>query len=128
MISYVSSLEASAFVLDYDHNAPSVERLKNTHEKMFLALREKHPETPVLMLSRPKFRLTKDETERLETVRRTYENALERGDKNVRFIGGPELMKTAGNDGTVDNCHPNDLGFFSMAEAVFPVLREMLGR
>lgn len=31
-------------------------------------------------------------------------------------------MQMAGNEGTVDNCHPNDLGFASMAVAVGDVL------
>ncbi len=36
---YIAGLEMSVFVLDYDHNAPDVEHLKNTHEKMFRAIR-----------------------------------------------------------------------------------------
>lgn len=123
---YIAGLESSAFVLDYDHNAPDVQHLQNTHEKMFRAVREKHPELPVLMLSRPKFRLTEDEKNRRAVVKATFDNAVAAGDKNVYFLDGPALMALAGNDGTVDNCHPNDLGFYSMARAMENVLREIL--
>ena len=34
-------------------------------------------------------------------------------------------MAAAGNDGTVDNCHPNDLGFYSMAEKLGGVLEKV---
>ncbi|MBR0537885.1 MAG: hypothetical protein IJK40_07030 [Clostridia bacterium] len=124
--NYIAGLEMSVFVLDYDHNAPDVQHLKNTHEKLFLAVRKAHPELPVVMLSRPKYRLDEDEQARRETVKQTYENALAAGDKNVYFLDGPALMALAGDDGTVDNCHPNDLGFYSMAKALEPVLREIL--
>ena len=118
MAEYIAGLDMSLFVYDYDHNAPSPEHLSKTHEKLFMKLREKHPTLPVIMLTRPKFLLEGDEAERLAVVKQTYENAVARGDKNVYFISGSELMKYAECDGTVDNCHPNDLGFASMARVL----------
>lgn len=123
---YISKLEMSAFVYDYDHNAPTAEHLKNTHEKMFKLIRKAKPDLSVVMLSRPKYCLTDDEKMRLEIIRTTYCNALDSGDKNVYFIDGSTLMAMAENEGTVDNCHPNDLGFMSMAEAVGNVLEKIL--
>ncbi len=61
--------------------------------------------------------------ERPAIVRTTCENALKAGDKNVFFIPGPELFDVfSGNDGTVDNCHPNDFGFWCMAKGLYPLL------
>ena len=38
-----------------------------------------------------------------------------------------EMLKIFGGDsGTVDNCHPNDLGFYCMAAALEPVLKSVL--
>ena len=123
---YIKSLSMSVFVYDYDHNAPSTEHLQNTHERMFLEIRDKHPTLPVVMMSRPKLYLSKEELARLEIIKATYENALTRGDKNVYFIDGRDLMAWAGNEGTVDTCHPTDLGFFSLAKALIPVLKGIL--
>ena len=115
MADYIAGLDMSLFVYDYDHNAPSVEHLEETHEKMFKTIREKNPYLPVIMMSRPKFYLTDVELQRLEIVKKTYENAVADGDKNVYFIDGRDLCKYCKNEGTVDNCHPTDLGFYSMA-------------
>lgn len=125
MSDYVKNLDMSAFVYDYDHNAPTLEHLCKTHEKMFKAIREKNPTLPIVIMSRPKYTLTADEKKRLDVIKQTYENAIASGDKNVYLITGRELMKIAKNDGTVDNCHPNDLGFYSMAKSLLKVLKQI---
>ncbi len=120
---YIKTLDMSMFVLDYDHNAADAEHLKKTHEPFFNIIREAHPDIPILIMSRPVYYLCPGEVARLEVIRATYEHALERGDKNVYFLDGPTLMADAKDEGTVDGCHPTDLGFFSMAKAVCNVLQ-----
>ena len=122
MIEYLASLPMSVFFLDYDHNAPTVEHLAATHEKLFLAFRKTHPDTPVIMMSRPKARLTDEEVGRRAVVETTYKNALAAGDKNVYFIDGTALTALCGNEGTVDNCHPTDYGFAAMADALIKLI------
>ena len=100
--------------------------LTNTHERMFNEIRQANPELPIVMMSMPKFTLSNVEVERYEIIKKTYDNAVSRGDKNVYLIDGRDLMQYAMNDGTVDNCHPNDIGFFSMAKTIIPVLEEIL--
>ena len=127
MIDYLASLDMRVFVCDYDHNAPTAEHLQRTHEKLFKAVRAKHPALPVIFMTRPQPYLSEDEKRRLQIVQTTHENALARGDKNVYFIPGPQLLSDAvKNTALVDNCHPNDSGFVSMATAVEKVLREIL--
>lgn len=126
MAEHIKNLDMSVFVYDYDHNAPTMQHLAETHEKFFLAVRSAHPDLPVIMMSRPKFILTEEEEERLGVINTTYENAKKRGDKNVYLIDGKTLMALAENEGTVDDCHPNDLGFMSMAKALEKVLMEIL--
>jgi hypothetical protein len=123
---YISDLDMSVFVYDYDHNAPSKEHLQSTHEKMFRTVRKKNPTLPIIIMSRPKFYLNEDEKSRLDIIRATYQNAVEDGDKNVYMIDGRELMRIAKNDGTVDGCHPTDFGFASMAAAVGDILEKIL--
>ena len=38
MAEYIKNLDMSIFVMDYDHNAPNPEYLRETHEKMFLKI------------------------------------------------------------------------------------------
>ena len=127
MIDYIAGLTMSAFVYDYDHNAPTPDYLAKTHEKMFKRIRAAHPTLPILMLSRPQpSLLNPDDLRRHAIVQRTYENAVAAGDKNVYFIPGPALMKGVENEGLVDACHPNDAGFVSMARAMLPTIQKML--
>ena len=122
---YMASLDMSVFVLDYDHNAPTVEHLEATHEPMYKAIRQAHPDIPVIMLVRPHYNAT-DEDARAKVIKKTFENAKANGDNNVYYLNGRQLMAIAGYDGTVDNCHPNDLGFYSMAVAVGDVIESFI--
>lgn len=124
MVDYIKGLPMSLFVYDYDHNAPDPAHLWATHEKMFKAVRTAHPHIPVIMMSRPKAILTDEEIERRKAVETTYQNAVSAGDKNVYFLDGPALTKYCGNEGTVDNTHPTDFGFVSMAQVVGDLIDE----
>lgn len=124
---YMASLDMSVFVMDYDHNAPSVEYLAETHSRLFNTIREKQPDLPIIMMSRPKYYLTELERQRRDIVEATYIAAIEGGDKNVYYIDGQTLMSPEiRNEGTVDDCHPTDLGFYSMAMRIMPVLKAAL--
>ncbi len=126
MAEHIASLDMAAFVSDYDYNAPNAEHLAATHERLFQCVRKAHPEIPILLLPRPKFYPTAEDRERAAIVRRTYENAIAAGDRNVYFLSGPELMALCGNEGTVDAVHPSDFGFASMAKAIGDVLEKVL--
>ena len=121
----IATLDLAAFVMDYDHNAPTAEHLAKTHGPFFRKVREAHPELPILLLTKG----DNPTAERTAVVRETYEKALAAGDKNVYFIEGAEYF--AGLDdwatATVDGCHPNDLGFYLMYQRVLPVLKKALG-
>ena len=128
---YIAEQDASVFVLDYDHNAPSAEYLRNTHFALYETVRKKNPETPIIMMTMP----TIDEYQtrdvywrRREVIFKTIERAKELGDENVYLIDcyGCFGKLVGGECGTVDNCHPDSLGFLRMAEALLPVLKKVL--
>ncbi len=119
MAEYIAGLSMSAFVYDYDHNARHPEFLHNTHAAMFYTIREKNPDLPILLLSRPN-RCGDDLEKNRAIIMRTYLDALSKGDKNVYFLDGQSMVRDG--DGTVDGCHPNDLGFWYMAQAVRDLL------
>lgn len=118
---YIKKLDMSVFVYDYDHNAPSVEHLQKSHEKMFKTIRNENPLLPVIFMSRPKYFLDEEENIRQGIIEATYLNAVSSGDKNVFFLDGRKLTALCKDSGTVDNCHPTDFGFASMAQALTEV-------
>ncbi len=128
MADYINTIDMSVFVYDYDHNAPTVEHLKSTHEPFFKRIREKNPKLPVVMMTRPYANYGEDERSRRDIVYTTYKNALDSGDKNVYFIDGEEFFKDFPDKELcfIDTIHPNDLGFHMMAKRIEPVIRDIL--
>ncbi len=117
MAEYIATLDMAAFVFDYDHNAPSVEHLAITHEPFFKIIRMKQPNLPIILSSRSDVddNLV-DNDKRRRIIMQTYVEALNEGDKNIYFVDGKEMFKDYNRDMcTVDNTHPNTLGFYRMA-------------
>ena len=125
MAEYISTLEMSVLVLDYDYNAPTAEHLQNTHERMFEIVRKSHPNLPILIMPRPKYYLEPEDELFAEIVYKTYLTAKSNGDDMVWFVSGKKLMEMVSDTGTVDGCHPTDSGFFSMACAIKEVFIEI---
>ena len=127
MAEYIAGLDMSVFVYDYDHNAPNPAHLAATHERVFRIIRERQPELPVVMLSKVDGQTDADTATRRGIIRRTYENALAAGDKHVYFIDGQTAFAQVGPAlCTVDGTHPNDLGFWCMANMLEETLRSFV--
>ena len=138
MARYIAGLDMSVFVMDYDHNAPTPEHLAATHEPFFKTIRAAHPDLPVVFVSRPEFyKPPRDGEERdgdlrRAIVRKTYENAVMAGDKNVAFVDGgtfadgvPAVLR---DTCTQDGVHPTDAGFALMAQSIGAPVRAFLER
>lgn len=126
---YIANQKMSVFVYDYDHNAPSPEHLEKTHERMFKIIREKNPDLPIVCITRPVYYKDIENAKiRRKIIKATVDNAISRNDKNVYFIDGKSFGEEAGLGYEIfaDECHPNDLGFFYMANVIERVLRKIL--
>ncbi|MBR5900561.1 MAG: hypothetical protein IKZ38_04115 [Clostridia bacterium] len=124
---YLASLNPSIYVFDYDHNAPSVEHLQNTHYNLYKTVRNAHGQTPIVMLSRTNPQNYADGYLRKAVIKATYDKAVEQGDKNVYFVDGETLLpKENLANCTVDGCHLNDFGFYFMAKNLYPLLKKLL--
>ena len=127
MAEFIAGVDMSVFVYDYDHNSPTVETLRETHEPFFKVIREKRPDLPVIMMSRPCIEADKGVIARRDVIRQTYLNAKNAGDENVWFIDGTTFYGDTDRDlCSIDTCHPNDLGFWRMAKVIEPILKEAI--
>ena len=120
MAEYIAGLSMSAFIYDYDENAPTPEHLQATHEPFFKIIREKHPDLPIIMLTRPSIpsRNCRHKPFR-DVVYQTYNNAIAAGDKHVWLIDGTEYVAQFGGDDCILDCiHPNDYGYMIMAAQI----------
>ena len=127
IVEYMATLEMSAFVSDYDHNAPNLTHLKNTHHRLYEKIREKHPTIPYFMITKPDFRFEADAMNRRAVIMESYLEAYNGGDKNVYFIDGSAFFNGADiSDLTLDRCHPNDEGFGRMAAYIGDVIAKVM--
>lgn len=117
---YMATIPMSAFVSDYDHNAPTPEHLEATHLKLYKTIRKSNPDLPYIMISRYDFDSEYDKNIiRRNIIADTYRYARSIGDKNVYFIDGAGIFRGPYEDMcTVDGCHPNDIGFALLADAI----------
>lgn len=125
---YMSGMDISVFVCDYDHNAPDAEHLSATHVRLYKKLRDKSSKLPIILVSKPDFdNNMSDNIIRRDIIYSTYINAVKNGDENVFFIDGQRLFKDENRDCcTVDGCHPNDAGFLRMAEVIGYTVKQAL--
>ncbi len=76
IVDYMASLDISAFVCDYDHNAPTAEHLGNTLPKVYSRMRESNPDIPIIFVSRPDMHFDWEAAIRSRaTVRGDWKNA-----------------------------------------------------
>ena len=93
----------------------------------------RYKDEPVKIFGVPHFDKTKklqrlpyEMAKSYEVIRKTYKNALDRGEE-VYFIDGETFFGDKDRHCcTTDTTHPNDLGSYRMAEVLEPVIRGIL--
>lgn len=126
MARYIAGLPMSAFVLDYDHNAPDTDHLRNTHATFYRIIRQAQPHLPVVFVTRPNFDCSEDTAQRRHIVYETYRQAVQNGEP-VQFVDGGSMWDDLSRGAaTVDGCHPNDLGFYLMARGINAALNKAM--
>ncbi len=128
MAEYIASLDMCMFVCDYDHNAPDAKHLEETHYPFYEIIRRSHPDIPYIMISKPDAVIySKVDDSRKKVIISSYNKAVARGDNNVYFIDGSTLFDGEFREScTSDGAHPNDLGFFRMADKIGAVIARIM--
>ncbi len=124
----VAEVDASAFVLDFSQNNPTIESLREVYAPFLATVRTKHPGTPIIAIT--PISASRD-SQRLQDMRQHIRDVvtaqINGGDNLLTLVEGPSLLGPGRLDGLVDGVHPNDLGFQWMADGLAPVLAKTLG-
>ena len=119
MADYLTGIDCSLFFMAYDGNAPTVEYLEATHFAFYQRYRQVQKNVPVVFLSVPCFDKMPCAEQRRAVVYQSYVKARQQGDENVYFVDGEKMYGEKDRDiCTVEGVHPNDLGFYRIAEQI----------
>ena len=132
MSEHLARIDASCYVLDCLWNMSmkkwgrgSGRNVDENYEPFIRNLRAKRPDVPIVMAERCDV-WCKGPNDQDVYIRQLYEKLVAEGWKNLVYLP-KDRMFTGDFDGTVDGCHPNDLGMRSMADAFGPAVKTALG-
>ena len=127
----VSDVVADAFILDCIPN-PNPTQIKERTEDFAKTIRAKHPKAPIIFIQTiirehsyfdlAVQRVVKGQNEEITAAVNRLKAS---GMKDVYLISAEKLLGDD-HDGTTDGTHPNDLGFYRMAEQLGPQLTKIL--
>ncbi len=120
----IAELDLAALIMGCELNSPTPEFLRDRLIPFQEAIREKHPTLPIIYVTQGDY----INPGNAAVVREMHERAKSAGDENVYLVTRTECFGDLPDPymGTVDGCHPNDLGFFLMYQKVLPVLKKAL--
>lgn len=127
----ISKIDASCYVLDclWNMNSspknPNGRSVERNYEPFIRNLRAKRPGVPIVMAEHCNvYGNAKDGRDCF--IKGLYEKLIAEGWTDLVYLSN-DTMYTGDYEGTVDGCHPNDLGMMSMSKAFGKAVREALG-
>ena len=125
MAELLAELDPSVYVLDCLWNM-SAELVSARVEPFVKTLRAARPDAPILLAEDCSVR-NACPTEKGRILRTIHQKLTDEGVKNVHFLANLGML---GDDteGTVDGCHPNDLGMMRQAEVFIKALSPLLAK
>lgn len=127
----ISEIDAAVYVIDCCPNLEG-EQVRQRTGPLVAILREKHPDTPILLVEDRNYadaflvseRKSRNDANQ-DALRDVYQQLRAQGVQHLFYLEGNHLLGTDGED-TVDGSHPTDLGFVRQADAFESVLRPVL--
>ena len=118
----LSELDPAIYVLDCLWNM-SPELVSERVELFIITLRKTRATTPILLVEDSNFR--NFSTQKGDILRKIYTKLKAQGDENLYLLSNKGMLGEDA-DGTVDGCHPNDLGMARQASAFIECLEPIL--
>ncbi|MEA3400983.1 MAG: SGNH/GDSL hydrolase family protein [Armatimonadota bacterium] len=129
----MAEIDASCYVIDFCQNCPTLEELEVRYAPFLARIRQDRPETPIICVTAifSTHEVIAPTSGRHDGMRAIIRAAVEQrqamGDGNISLVEGYEMLGPDDRDGLVDQSHPSDMGFTSMADGLEPHLRAALG-
>ncbi len=128
----IREVDASVFILDYVANV-TPEQLAETLPTFLRLLREKHPRTPVVLMSNVGYNALLTGTNPIgiakrDAMLRFYVDAKAAGDPSLHYVDSFSLLPPGLSGAYVDGAHPTSEGFGLIAERLAPQLRIVLAQ
>ena len=89
---------------------------------MFQAIRKAHPDIPIIIMTAVSKNEMQMQKELADIIYQTYTTAKDAGDRNVYFWNGKTEFAQYEEYGTVEIVHPNDHGFWGMAQSLIKMI------
>ena len=144
MSEHLSAIDASCYVLDCLWNMGAIRKngtepceadlrganpgpdmvVRVRYEPFIRSLRAKRPGVPIVMAEQCDV-FCKGPNAKDKFIKELYEKLVAEGWKNLVYLPKTD-MYTGDLEGTVDGCHPNDIGMMSMAKAFGKAVKEAL--
>ncbi|MBN2311397.1 MAG: hypothetical protein JXR94_20640, partial [Candidatus Hydrogenedentes bacterium] len=131
VVELLAELDPSVYVIDCAPNM-SPESITELTEPLVEALRAAHPATPIVLVENIRYQAgaflpAKREAyeSKNEALLAAFDRLAARGVENLHYVPCHALLGTDG-EATVDGTHATDLGFLRIAQALHPVLRDIL--
>ena len=132
LAALIAELDPAAFVIDSLPNLTTA-LLSERMPRFIEIIRERHPQTPILLVQNPiyppaPFVASSGErvTEANAVLAKIHADRVAAGDGAVMLVEACDLT-TDGGESTVDGVHPTDLGFVMLADKLEPQLRQAIG-
>ena len=120
----MAEIEASCFVMGPILN--NLPLMRERYAPFVACLRRKWPRTPILLMTRLHTVGQKEPYAVNQLVREIHDAMRAAGDRNVHLFDSFPLYGDGGFYPTADGVHPTDHGFMIIANALAPVLAELL--
>ena len=128
----ITEIDASVYVIDCLPNLSTGAEVETRTPRVVEILRRLRPKTPIVLVENVLYpdifieqSKYKKVTEKNTALFLVYRRLIASGVRNLHYINADRLI---GKDGeaTIDGIHPTDTGFIRMANAIGPVIKQIL--